>query len=267
MLKWNRNSKLISLAVVGILLLFFLHYIKVLRPVENVLIAVTKPAISATYRMSNWVGQNYLDLKSKRELSSENTELKDQLAGLLKEKSLYLAEREENVFLKQQLDFVTDNNFDFEIAEVIGRNADNTQNSLIIGKGTKHGMQVGQPVVSANGFLIGKINKVGKNSSIILLINDDLSKVAAKIQNQSKTIGLVEGEFGLGIMMNLIPQTEMVREEDVVVTSGLEKGVPANIVIGMIDSVTKEPEELFQTASIHSIIDFGKITLVNVIKE
>ena len=96
--------------------------------------------------------------------------------------------------------------------------------------------------------------------------NDDLSKIAARIQNKSRTIGVVEGEFGLGIKMRLIPQTEMIKEGDVIVTSGLEQKVPGNIVIGQIKNIVNEPEELFQEAALESMVDFNKINIVNIIK-
>jgi rod shape-determining protein MreC len=263
----QRKTKLIFLAVAVLLLLFFLHFIKVLRPVENLVVTLTKAGLQPTYKLSNWIGENYLDFKSKRDLIRENKDLKDQIATLLKEKSEFLTEQEENDFLRKQLNFTKDFGYDFEVANVIGKAVDKVQNTIILDRGLKSGVVEGQPVVTDKGILIGKILKVTKNSAIVLLINDDLSKVAAKIQNKAKTIGVVEGEYGLGIKMRLVPQTEMIKEGDVVVTSGLEKSVPAGILIGQVERVMNAPEELFQEASIKSAVEFNKVTMVTVIKE
>ena len=252
--------------MVIVLLLFFLHYIKVLRPVENLAVSVTKPILRSVYQASYWVGDNYLNFKSKQSLVQENKELKDQLAMLINEKSRCVSEQEENQFLREQMQFVDKNQYLFEIARVIGQSADGSQNALILDVGSKSGVVVGQPVLAEQNMLIGKIIKVSKNSSIVLLINDDLSKIAARIQNKSRTIGVVEGEFGLGIKMRLIPQTEMIKEGDVIVTSGLEQKVPGNIVIGQIKNIVNEPEELFQEAALESMVDFNKINIVNIIK-
>jgi len=257
---------MIFLTVVTIFLLFFLHYTKILRPVENAVIAITRPVIGSVYRVSNAVGENYLSFKSKTELIRQNKDLKDQLTILLNEKSKWLSEEEENKFLREQLNFVQDHEYDYMVASVIGRGIDYSQNTLILDKGTKHGLEVGMPVLADKGTMMGKIIKTNKSSSVVLLINDDLSKVAVKIQNQSKTIGIIEGEFGLGIKMRLIPQTEMITESDIVVTSGLERQVPGGLIVGQIKSIDKEPEELFQEASIESLLDFNKVTLVNVIR-
>lgn len=254
------------MTVVFILLLFFLHYIGVLSPIERLLVSATKPVMRLTYGVSNSVGSGYLDFRTKQELLAENKELKDDLNTLLKEKNKYLTEREENEFLRSQLKFTQTRENEFIIANVIGKNVDNIQNTLVLDKGEKDGVLEGQPVLADEGVLVGKINKVTKNSSFVLLVNDDLSRVATKIKSQTKTMGVVEGEYGLGIKMKLIPQTEIVNEGDLVVTSGLEPLVPADLIIGQVERVFNEPEELFQEVSINSQVDFNKITMVNIIK-
>ncbi len=266
MLFVNKYSKAIIFSVVIIFLLFFLHYLGVLRPIENVTIFLTKPILRVFYGASNWVGGNYLNYRSKQSLAEENNELKIQLVELLKEKSLYQIEAEENDFLKSQINFTKASKNEFEVARVIGQNTELTQNSLIIDKGSSSGLSVGQPVLGEGGVLLGKIFKVNKASAIVLLINDDLSKVSVKILNGAKTIGLVEGEYGIGIKMKFIPQSETVKIGDIVVTSGLEKQIPKGLVVGQIKKINQEPELLFQEASIESLVDFNKVTLVNIIK-
>lgn len=267
MFSLRKSSKLVLAAVVIIFLLLFLHYIRVLRPIENGLSYLTRPILGAVYGAANWVGNKYLRYESRQELWRENKDLKDQLAILIKEKSRFLLESEENEFLRAQLRFTQSNQYDFVIARVIGKNADNTQNSLIIDQGEKQSLRVGLPVVVGEGMLIGKVTKVNKTSALVLLINDDLSKVAVQIQNQARTMGVIEGEYGLGIRMKLIPQFESIKENDLVVTSGLEHDIPRGLIVGQIKAIKNEPEELFQEASVESVVDFNKITLVNVIKQ
>jgi len=261
-----KPTKLILLTVGMVFLLFFLHYIHVLSPLERLVVATTKPIMSIVYNISNAIGTNYLDFKSKRELLVQNKELQDQLAILLKEKGRYLTEKEENDFLREQLKFSQTQNYGFVIANVIGKNVGGLENSLLLDVGEKNGIKIGQPVLGAQGIIIGKINKVEVNRSFMLFINDDLSRLAAKIQGMTKTIGTIDGEFGLGLKMSLIPQNEIISEGDIVVTSGLEELVPANLVVGQIEKITKEPEALFQEASIKSPVDFNKVTMVNIVK-
>jgi len=258
--------KLALVTLAAVALLFFLHYIHVLAPLERLVVAISKPAMRLTYGFSNKIGTSYLELKTKKQLLTENKELKDQVATLLKEKGRYLSEKEENDFLREQLKFTQTTPYQFVIANVIGKNVGGLQNTLLLDSGAKDGIKIGQPVLGEQGILVGKISKVQTNRSFMTLINDDLSRVAAKVQGITKTIGVIEGEFGLGIKMRLIPQNELISEGDLVVTSGLEELVPANLVIGQVEKVTRVPEELFQEAAIKSPVDFSKITMVNIIK-
>jgi len=266
MINWGSKSKLGIIAVISILLLFFLHFVKVLTPIENVIVGATKSIFSAGYSASNYINSNYLEFQTKSDLIKDNEKLRSEIVQLLSEKSSWQEEKEENQFLREQLNFVSDNPTEYEVASVVGKSIDKLQNTLIIDKGEKHGIAVGQPVLTSSGLLIGKIIQVKKNRAFVLLINDDFCNVAAKIHNQDRTMGIVEGEFGLGMKMKLIPQTETVSEGDIVVTSGLEDGVPIGLVIGQVESVFKQPEELFQEATISSFVDLNKITVVNIIK-
>lgn len=266
MILLNRTSKLTIIAVVIIVLLFFLHYIGALGFLENAVVYFTKPLLGAVYGLSNKIGDNYLALQSKTELLKENKSLKDQLMTLLKEKNLYLTEKEENDFLRQQLHFFESAKYEYEIARVIGKSADAAQNALILDKGWSQGVALGYAVLADSGVMIGKILKVEKNYSIVLLINDDASKVAAKIKNKAKTAGVVEGEFGLGLKMRLIPRAEQISENELIVSSGLESSVPPNLIIGQVESVQSAPEELFQEASIKMLFDPQKLFLVDIIK-
>lgn len=261
-----RPTKLIALTVAAIMLLFFLHYTKILSPFERGAIYLTKPILSGVYRASNWIGGRYLDFSSRQDLLRENKELKDQLAALLNEKSAWILEEEENDFLRSQLKFLENKKLDSVIARVIGQEKDTAQNTLIIDKGEKNGLTSGLPVLAGNGIMIGKIVKVRHGSASVLLLNDDLSKVGVKILNKNKTIGLAEGKYGLSIMVKLVPRFEMIKEGDIVVTSGLEENVPAGLLIGEVKNVVSEPEELFQEAVIEPLIDYQRASLVNVIK-
>ena len=89
--------------------------------------------------------------------------------------------------------------------------------------------------------------------------------VAATVANSDQTTGIVRGERGLSLKMELIPQNEVISGGDVIITSGLETGTPRGLVIGTIDSVIKESRSPFQTAIIRSPVNFGNLDYVLVI--
>lgn len=266
MLLLRRTIKITILTVAIIFLLFFLHYLRVTVFFENVIIVLTNPILRIMNSASVLISENYFNWQNRNELIFENEALKERLAAMIQEKAKYKMIEEENEFLQKQLKFNKSQKNEIEIAEIIGKSGDAAMNALILNKGGKHGIENGQPVVVEEGILIGKIIKVNKENSLALLLNDDLSKVAATIENSEKTIGIVEGEYGLGMKMRLIPAAEFVNENDLVITSGLEKKLPRGLIIGSAKNIKKAPEELFQEVSVESPINFDKQSIVTVIK-
>ena len=80
--------------------------------------------------------------------------------------------------------------------------------------------------------------------------------------NQDRSIGIIEGGFGLTIRMTFIPQQEIVEIGNIIVTSGLEKNVPRGLVIGEVASVEKEPFEPFSKIRFSIFHLFSKSLIV-----
>ena len=98
-----------------------------------------------------------------------------------------------------------------------------------------------------------------------LLIYDSYSRMAALIQNESQSKGIVMGEHGLSLKMELIPKNELIKENDIVVTSGLEQNIPQGLVIGKISRFLNEPNDFFQTAWLQSPIKVDNLIFVSVL--
>ncbi|OIO19549.1 MAG: rod shape-determining protein MreC [Candidatus Magasanikbacteria bacterium CG_4_10_14_0_8_um_filter_32_14] len=172
---------------------------------------------------------------------------------------------EENLELKKQLNFFVQNNFEHVGAVVLSRTVNPLATTIMIDKGNKDGIQEGDPVVVNNGILIGKIIKVEDNRSVVRLINDNNSAIGATIMNRERSIGLVEGGYGLGVRMNYIPQNEVITPGDIIISSGLSDTIPRGLVIGNIEVVDKKPNEPFQQAVITPTADLSYINLVSII--
>ncbi|MBI5076983.1 rod shape-determining protein MreC [Candidatus Falkowbacteria bacterium] len=266
MLFLGRTIKITIWTVVIIFLLFFLHYLRVTIFFENIIIVLTNPILRTMNSASVAISESYFNWQNRQELAAENKILKDQLSTVISEQARCKLVEEENEFLQKQLKYNKSKKYEIEIAAVIGKSGDSALNALILDKGEKEGIEIGQPVIVGEGILIGKIFKVNKKNSIALLLNDDLSKIAVTVLNSIKTIGLVEGEYGLGMKMRLIPAAEVIKEDDLIITSGLEKKLPRGLTVGLVKNVKKAPEELFQEITIDSTISFEKQSLVTVIK-
>lgn len=263
-MEMKKASKIGLITIAVIFVILILHYTTVLRPIENLLSAVFKPVQAKVYSWSQGLNDFYSTRKSKSALEDENEKLKSELISVQINESRLKELEEQNDFLRRQLEFLNENELGGIAANVIGRSQDSFQSFIMIDKGEKHGLKEGFAVTDQD-VIVGKVEKAFKYTSRILLINDSFSKVAVTIQNNDRSIGILSGEYGLGLRIDLIPQTEEIIEGDYIITSGLEGNIPRGLFVGEIDNVLYTEGELFQTAFVKNPINFNKINLVSVL--
>ena len=112
---------------------------------------------------------------------------------------------------------------------------------------------------------MGKITKVEKQLAVVRLISDNQIKVAATVLNNERSLGVVEGGYGLSVRMSFIPRNEVVQVGDQIITSGLELNIPRGLLIGSVAAVENEPYQPFQQAVLTPAADLAKLTLVSVL--
>lgn len=148
-------------------------------------------------------------------------------------------------------------------AAVIGRDPSPFLHYIIINRGSNDGILRGMPVVTNQG-LIGRVSAVIADASRVQLVTDPASAVNVRLQNadtDAVLVGSVTGELSL----DLISQEVIVEAGDVVLTSGLGGGYPADLIIGQVLNVRKRDFELFQQATIQPAVDFTRLEIVLVI--
>jgi rod shape-determining protein MreC len=257
-----------TIAVIG--LLVFLHITKIALPAENIIRGALNPFFSGLYSASNKIQNLYSQRTDNRDLDKVVKDLEARNAQLIQENASLKVLKEENQLLREHFKFSESNDYNFILAEVISRGVlvnFPTQNQyIIINKGAKQGLQIGLPVLSSQGLVVGKIDEVKDNSAKVNLTTDSQCKFAATIQNRDSTVGIAEGDLGLIIKMNFIPQTEEINIGDTVVTSGLEENIPRGLVIGSVTEVLKESNEVWQGAVIEPLVDFNDLIIVSILK-
>ena len=76
----------------------------------------------------------------------------------------------------------------------------------------------------------------------------------------------MRGEYGLGIVLDLVAQTDAINNGDTIVTSGLGSNMPKGLLIGKIQELGTSADKLFQPALITPQIKYSKLDVVFVIK-
>lgn len=267
MLKVGIKKLATSIAVIG--LLIFLHFIGILRPVENIIIGILNPIFSGFYSVSSNVRIKYNEQTSKADLLKKIERLESQNSRLIEGNTKLKIAEEENKILREHLKFLTKNKCRFVISNVISRgdimDISGCTETMIINKGTKDGIYAGLGVVSSQGTIVGKIIEAKDNISKVYLINNSKCKLAATVLNQEKTSGITEGKLGLTIKMGFISHDNGIKINDIVVTSGLEQLIPRGLVIGKVMEVNKESNKIWQSAVIEPLADLDGLIIVSVL--
>lgn len=259
----HKRTYILLGAVLG--LLIFLNALGWLDIVKNPIRAVFMPFFAKANNISISVGDNYEFFKSRENFFSAYRECRSTLENQTVEDSRVKLLEEENASLREILKFQERIKFSAVTARVIGQNIEKIDQTILIDRGTEDGIKIGQPVIVGDGMLIGKIVKTEKGMSIVRLINDNQSKVAATVLNMEKSLGIVEGGYGLSVKMNFIPRNETLRIGDQIVTSGLEDLIPRGLLIGSITAIENETYRPFQAALLAPGTDLSKLSLIAVL--
>ncbi|MEK7481598.1 MAG: rod shape-determining protein MreC [Patescibacteria group bacterium] len=258
----RKHVFIIFVVLAGIL---FLHYFNVLRPVEQGITRIVTPGIRSLSRFGAVFGDLRGYITEKQTLTKRVQTLETALATQQQETAERTLLEEENRALREQLTFAQRTATTPIVSYVVGKSIDNTANTVIIDRGEADGVVNQAPVIAGDGLLVGKIAKVNPHTAIVRLINDPRSKVAVTVLNKDKSIGLVEGGFGVSVTLTTVLQADTLEAGDLVVTSGLEELVPRGLLIGTIANVEKENYRPFQEATITPAAPLGRLTLVGVL--
>lgn len=265
---WWQNRSVNVSAVIFSLLIFF-HWTGILAPVETFFLRGVSP-IAAWF--NGWganINERYGDTASRQDLLDELKTNKDEIGKLLQDNARLHEVEAENQILRQQLNFFSDDKYDYVVAQVVSRAitslSPSERNKFIINKGRRDGLRENLVVVNEIGLVVGRITALKDAVAEVSLLIDKNCRLAVAVQNEEGVAGIAQGETGLTAQLDYIPQTKTIAEGQVVVTAGLESDVPSGLVIGRISQVKKSANELWQQATIEPSADLENIKIVSVI--
>jgi rod shape-determining protein MreC len=119
------------------------------------------------------------------------------------------------------------------------------------------------PVVTDQG-LIGRIDAVIADAARVQLITDPASTVNVRLQN-AEVDATLNGSVTGDVTLDQIPQDTALQAGDLVLTSGLGGGYPADLIIGQVINVRARDFDLFQQATVQPVVDFNRLQIVLVI--
>lgn len=244
------------LHVVGILEALDSSINAALNPIQRWLVAQVQQT-----RLSEWGKRR----SEARDLAGENEHLRDRERELLAENIELQLKLERSLAYEQQQAFMTERRLPSVPANVLGKSADQFSSTILIDRGSSDGLRVGLAVIAEKGFFLGKLSEVDARSSKIALATTGGQKVSAIVQSVSEVRGIVAGQLGLSLRLELVLQSELLRVGDLVITSGDEPDIPKHLIIGTIEDVDNPPGDLWQTAQVRSMIHADDLSIVSVL--
>lgn len=228
------------------------------------------PAMSRFESSSDALGDFAYTIGKIGDFKRENYELEDKNRRLELELVQTNEVKRENDALRKQLGFesyscAAGNCIDFSFGRIIGRSPDSNGRYILTDLGLEDGGANGMAVTTSGGIMIGKIVEVGNDYSKVMLLTSSDSSVNC-LTEATRANGLLLGEYGTGATLGMIDQSEELRTADIIITSGLEAGIPKGLILGKIASVQQSPNTVFKSAEVELAADLGHIEEVYLAK-
>jgi rod shape-determining protein MreC len=148
-------------------------------------------------------------------------------------------------------------------ARIVGKDATNWFQSVLVDRGSREGVRRNQPVLAPDG-LVGRVVEVTPSSAKVQLLTDPVSAVGGLVQ-RTRVTGIVSGNLGAGTRARYLPLLADVAVGDELVTSGMGGVFPKGIPIGRITAVERRSGALFQEATLQPAVDLGRLEEVMIL--
>lgn len=241
------------------------------NPLSNALGVVTTPIRNGVSSFVGWAEGVYNYSFRYQELEEENQRLRSQIAELEEKAREGEAASKENELLREALGLrAKRRDFVLESARVTARSTSNWASTLTLSKGSVQDVAAGDCVVDAAGNLVGIIDEVGSNYSVMITVVDANLQMGGIVSRTDST-AMLEGDFTLmqegRLKMTYLPENTELLTGDLVLTSGLTGIYPSGLVVGAIESLHTDPSGMSRYAVLAPAADLDRLVEVFIIKE
>lgn len=219
--------------------------------------------------VGSWISDKADNLKNMADVMEENQKLKAQVDSLTSELNTIKLEQYELDNLREVLELDQKYpSYEKVAANVIGKDTGNWFSTFTIDKGTKDGIEVDMNVIAGSG-LVGIVTDVGPNYAKVRSIIDDTSKVSGMVLTTSDRC-IIHGDLqemneNQNILLTDLKDTDEVAVGDPVVTSYISDKYLQGILIGYINTLEVDSNNLTKSGTVTPAVDFEHIEEVLVI--
>ncbi len=200
-------------------------------------------------------------ITSHESLLQENTNLRAEQILLRAQVQQLISLEKENKQLRALLQSSPRAQGKVVAAQLLAVDTDPFSQEVILDRGSRVGVFVGQPVLDANGVM-GQIIKVGPLTSLVLLLTDTRSAIPVQVSsNGTRAIAKGTGAVDSLELLN-IPKTTQIKSGDLLVTSGLGQRFPEGYPVGTVKSVISRPGNHFADITVTPAAHLNRSRLV-----
>ena len=199
-----------------------------------------------------------------KSIALENEQLKEENARLRQETYHAREGLQELARLHTLVRF--DDKWDYPIvtSRVVGHNPGRFLTTMVINRGTEHGVHENMPVFSMNG-LVGKVSKATLNHSRVQLLVDPNLTLSA-MDRKTRVVGFLESMDGVRLTA-MVPTHAGIRPGDTLITSGLGGIFPKGIPVGTVKDVRKSDLDVMRQMDVEPFQDFTTLEEVFVMEK
>lgn len=241
------------------------------KPINSVAGYVIVPFQKGISAVGKWIGNRSEELAQIRDLLNENARLKEQVDELTIENTRLQQDKYELNNLRNL--YKIDSQYEeYEKigARIISRDSGNWYHSFLLDKGSDDGIAENMNVI-ADGGLVGIVVSVGPNWSRVKSIIADNSNVSGTVLATGDNL-IVSGnlqamENGVICFEQLVDSDGKAAEGDKVVTSDISSLFLPDILIGYMEEINVDANNLTKSGYITPSVDFEHLSEVLVILE
>lgn len=241
--------------------------ISALQNLTGIIKAPMQKVLSSTV---NWANSIYGYLYDYDSLMAENESLRSQLAEAQQSARDGIAASEENVRLRQALELrEAHTSYELESSKVVLWSSSNWSSSFTISKGSSSGIELGDPVITEYGAVVGQITELGETWATVSTIIDIDMSVGAFVGATGNS-GMVVGEYSYMkqklAKLSYLADGAQIFVGDEVLTSGSGGAFPAGLVIGTLTAVQAEAGGQIEYGVVEPQCDLDSLVQVFIIK-
>lgn len=262
----TKNKPLVTIIFVSIICFILIGYTSRGRNnvtfVEGIIGSILNPVQKVAFRTGKVFENTFRSISEIGSLKDRNQFLESELEKITRENVVLnevIAQYQDMADIEQlRKEF----DYNYLRATITGKNPGNWFNRFTIDRGSRHGIKRYMPVVTGKG-LVGYITEVGPNWSTVVAIIDSDSN-ASFIIRRTGDIGMARGTVELTIDGN-VPFDSNVVVGDRIVTSGIGGIFPKGILIGEVEGIKSERQNLNKELTISPAVNFKRLEYVYVI--